>query len=146
MHDWALIDHYATYSSRWFESPAKYVPTTELLDLCREALPEGWLVERSGLWYVATPADGTLQNQGWKFHISARDERAKECLLRTIQVISPEAVPFKFLVDEFTLQQSNGKLWPRASSGKFITVYPGDPEQFQSIGARLNRTLRDPMC
>jgi serine/threonine protein kinase len=143
MHDWALIDHYATYSSRWFESPAKYVPTTELFDICREALPEGWLIERSGLWYVATPPDGSLQNQGWKFHISVNDDRAKECLLRTIEVLRPEAVPFKFLVDEFTLQQSNGKLWPRASSGKFITVYPDDLEQFQNAGAWLNRALQD---
>lgn len=79
--------------------------------------------------------------QGWKLHISISDRQAKECLQRTAEILTTELTPFKFLVDEFTLQQSNGKLWPRTSSGKFITVYPRDVDQFGSIGEKLKRAL-----
>ena len=143
MHDWALIDHYAQYHRRWFESPARYVPTGEHLRAYRDGMPESWNLERSGLWYVASPPGTLLPDQGWKLHISVRAEESIACLRRAQQVLRAEATPFKFLLDTHTVTLVNSKLWPRASSGKFITAYPYTHEQFMQLGELLARELHD---
>ena len=50
---------------------------------------------------------------------------------------------FNFLLDPHLLAETNGKLWPRGSSGKFVTVYPRSDNHFRRLGERLAKELRD---
>lgn len=50
-------------------------------------------------------------------------------------------VHFKFLMDPAAMLESNGKSFPRGSSGKFITVYPADEREFRAVGDALTEAM-----
>lgn len=141
MHDWALINIYTQYNPRWFESPTRYLPSDEHLALYSEYMPDGWSVERAGLWYFAKPPEVSLPEQGWKLHISVCANDSITCLRRVLPILRDELVSFKFLLDPKTVSLVTSKLWPRGSSGKFITVYPTTQDQFSRLGKRLTQEL-----
>lgn len=136
MHDWAVIDLYAQFHPRWFESPSRYAPGDEHMLVYREVMPGSWSVKRSGLWYVAEPGEDALPAQGWKLHIGVRPDRSVEALRRALPVLR-DGASFKFLVDRRIAATACSKLWPRGSSGKLITVYPRDDAEFSRLGAAL---------
>ena len=143
MHDSTLLEAYARYHPRWFESSYHYVPTGEHLAAYEaQALP-GWTLERKGIWYVASPPGTALLPQGWKLHVSACASDSVDCLRRALPVIAAAGAWFKFIVDPTTLSAVNGKIWPRGSSGKFIAIYPSGEDQFVRLGHELAEELRD---
>ncbi|MEV7187329.1 class III lanthionine synthetase LanKC [Kitasatospora sp. NPDC093102] len=143
MHSWELIDAYSHYHPRWFESSSTYTPGDEHLACYREVMPADREVRRRGLWYISTAPGGPMPGQGWKIHVSVRAADSVNCLRRALPCLLDEAVSFKFLVDRATVSLVNGKLWPRGSSGKFITAYPRSEEEFLRLGRRLTRELQD---
>ncbi|MFC8248548.1 class III lanthionine synthetase LanKC [Streptomyces chartreusis] len=143
MHDMEALYTYSRYHPRWFESPSQYVPNKEHLDAYRASISNNWELRRSGLWYVATAPEVSLPEQGWKLHISVRADDSVACLRRALKCLLEENVSFKFLVDPPTVSAVNSKLWPRSSSGKFITVYPSDEDKFSRLGRRLSHELKD---
>jgi hypothetical protein len=96
-------------------------------------LPEGWQERPSGLWNSVHPKGLLLPEQGWKIHISAIPASAQTILTAASAVCFRHGVAFKYLRSEHTLLLSVGKHMPRASSGKFVTVYPADEEQFTVV-------------
>ncbi|MFI0738848.1 class III lanthionine synthetase LanKC [Streptomyces sp. NPDC021100] len=149
MDDWELLNAYARYHPRWFESADAYTPATDHTEVFEELAPPGWALRRSGLWFVAEPPSGAAApapapapEQGWKIHVAVRSQDSTACLERAAGCALDTAVPFKFLLDARTVAEVNGKLWPRGSSGKFMTFYPPDDRAFLRLGHLLTDELR----
>lgn len=104
-------------------------------------LPRSWDLRRAGLWYFAGPPGAALPEHGWKLHVSATSAQSVAALRCAVPILKEEAASFKFLLDRRITSLVNGKLWPRGSSGKFITIYPATLEQFHRLGDRLSREL-----
>lgn len=143
MHEADVIDAYARYHPRWFESPTLYRPTEEHLRLYHEVIAPPWTLERSGLWYVSKPPYADLPDQGWKLHISVAFDESIMCLRRALPILYAAGTAFKFLLDPKTVALVNSKLWGRSSGGKFITVYPRTEAEFMLLGAQLAKGLND---
>ncbi|MFI0543823.1 class III lanthionine synthetase LanKC [Streptomyces sp. WSLK1-3] len=143
MQSWEELYFYSQYDSRWFESPARYQPSPEFLDLYQRLAPADWNVRRDGIWYGASPSHIQLPRQGWKIHVSVRPQDALNCFERALPLLFDSSTPFKFLVDTKTVTSVNGKLWPRQSGGKCITIYPPNPKEFTRLGNRLKEELLD---
>ena len=79
--------------------------------------------------------------QGWKIHISARPEDCKQILERCTSVCVRHKVAFKFLADPFVFDLIMTKGGTRESGGKFITIYPLDPQHFRTVAEDLCETL-----
>jgi len=142
-HSWEVIDRYCQYHPRWYEAASRYSPDKVHLRLFEEIIPDSWNLHRSGIWYNAEPPNAPLRDQGWKLHVSAGSDDSVEILRRSLPVLRDHRVWFKFLVDPRVTASVNSKLWPRGSSGKFITIYPGSDEQFQRLGDDLAEVLQD---
>lgn len=143
MHEWARLDLYARFNARWFESARGYEPSGEHVTAFREAMPDGWRLERRGLWWVAEAPGVTLRAQGWKLHVTAPSARSTEVLRRALPHLLDAHATFKFLLDPATVAAANGKLWARAAGGKFITIYPPDDDALHALAERLTAALDD---
>ena len=93
-------------------------------------------MEREGIWYHVVGPAGDLPDQGFKIHLSATSRTAEDLLRRALPLCVDAGVAFKVLVDAFIVDFTNSKNYSRASSGKFITIYPPTVE---ACGALLDR-------
>ena len=143
MYPWETLNLYSQHHPRWFEAPGRYPPTSAHLAVFRKLMPNTWRLRRRGMWYIADPPDAELAMQGWKLHVSARFEDSAEVLGRSIPALRDSGTHFKFLLDPGAVSLASNKLWPRGSSGKFITVYPADGTTFRHLAAELSRALAD---
>lgn len=99
--------------------------------------------DKDSYWVFHNNKNQYLPLQGWKIHISANLSNAKQ----TLDVLSPilvdNNVSFKHLKDQRTLYEANSKNAPRESSGKFITIYPKNDEQFLLLINNISEVLND---
>src|SRR5699024_829569 len=97
--------------------------------------------DKDSYWVFHNNKNQYLPLQGWKIHISANLSNAKQ----TLDVLSPilvdNNVSFKHLKDQRTLYEANSKNAPRESSGKFITIYPKNDEQFLLLINNISEVL-----
>ncbi|MFD0557135.1 serine/threonine protein kinase [Stackebrandtia endophytica] len=143
MYSWETLYIYCQQGSRWFEPLTRYQPTSEHLAVFRGLAPSDWSIRRRGLWFIANPPNASMPTQGWKIHISARTADSTDILRRVAPRMIEAGVPFKFLLDPRSVALTSGKLWPRASSGKFITIYPPDDDAFAAMATELSELLAD---
>ncbi len=117
------------------ESFAAYSPNTgDFHDLVCSLLPQDWSIQRRDMWFYCSSASQTLPLQGWKIHVSAALSNAPQILRKVASVLfKHNDVSFKFAADRSLLSLLNGKSWPRAASGKFITIYPQDSHRFLEL-------------
>ncbi|MGH8994011.1 MAG: class IV lanthionine synthetase LanL, partial [Acidimicrobiia bacterium] len=94
-----------------------------------------WSMQVGEPWAHVTPAGGTLPDQGWKLHVSATEESAVDVLAAVGPVLLGEGVAFKFAAGLGYVRMLNSSNADRASSGKFLTVYPADDDQARRIAA-----------
>lgn len=92
-----------------------------------------WEWQRSGLWVYVHPKGYSLPDQGWKLHVSATPASAPVLLERLLPVLLGSANAFKFAASPYVIRLLNHPYWPRAGSGKFITIYPRDDSQFRCL-------------
>ncbi|MER5931854.1 class III lanthionine synthetase LanKC [Streptomyces sp. NPDC002054] len=104
-------------------------------------VPEGWQSHRTGDWLAWRPVEHRLPAQGWKIHVSATLENAESVLDRVRDYCVPRRIAFKFVPSRHLLHNRNAKYADRAGAGKFITVYPADPEEFRRIAEDLDVLL-----
>lgn len=104
-------------------------------ELANRSVPPGWRRDSLEDWLVYTPADADVPSQGWKIHASASLDDAEKILNVVWDYCLEQRIPFKFVRSAQLLLLANGKYADRASSGKFITIYPRDEVQF---GEALN--------
>jgi hypothetical protein len=109
----------------------------------RELLPDGWtLSEGVGLWCLARPPVDRTPEAGFKIHISTTDDAASALLSAVVPILVEEGAAFKLLADRFVLDVQNSSARDRGSCGKFLTVYPPDPDRFRPLMERLHEATR----
>ncbi|MGW4808811.1 class IV lanthionine synthetase LanL [Kitasatospora sp. NPDC004272] len=97
-----------------------------------------WTVAVEGFWCTVRPPGRGLPEQGWKLHVSAASSVAVEVLSAVAAVIAGDPCAFKFTADREKLHEINSRNSDRGSAGKFLTVYPGDDEQFRRLAGELH--------
>ncbi|MGE7435710.1 class III lanthionine synthetase LanKC [Kitasatospora sp. NPDC001175] len=107
----------------------------------REPLPDGWTRELNPHWSFHVPHGCRLPLQGWKIHVSTVPDRAEPVLAIVRAFCEARRIPFKFIRNPHVLTNRNSKYGDRSSSGKFITVYPLDEQQFTTILTELGELL-----
>ncbi|AQS71453.1 class III lanthionine synthetase LanKC [Streptomyces pactum] len=139
---------YAVYCDadpHFYDAPHRTGPGTRAADTRYAAaglpVPAGWQRGESGDWLALRPLDAVLPPQGWKIHVSACLENAESVLERVRHHCVERGVAFKFVPSRYLLHQRNAKYADRAGSGKFITVYPADEEQFEHLVGELAALL-----
>ncbi|MET8765050.1 class III lanthionine synthetase LanKC [Lentzea sp. NPDC004782] len=97
---------------------------------------------RFGLWwnYRHNPA---LPSQGWKIHVSATRRNLRHVAAVVIDHLLTRDIDFKIALDATVFELFNSKTMSRGSSGKLITVYPGDEDEFRAVIADLAGVLGD---
>lgn len=96
--------------------------------------PDEWELVTDDVWTHHGPIGRVLPDQGWKVHVSATPVTARTVLNEVVAHCHATSTPFKHLRDGTQLALALSKDADRASSGKFITIYPADE-------ASLHRTL-----
>ena len=132
-----LYPHHSLIKSDWYESFSQLLPSPEFLRLVRCLLPLSWSIHQAGIWTHTSPANHKSKRQGWKIHVSARPEDCEEILERCTGVCVRHEVAFKFLADRFVFNTVMLKGGARESSGKFITIYPSEIQQFREVADDL---------
>lgn len=135
---------YSVLSGEYFESFDRYIPDAgDFISVAGETLSEDWTTSRSSVWYHCVPNGTLIPAQGWKIHISSIREHAIAALRATLSILVPEKIAFKFAADLRCLALLNSKQWNRGGSGKFITVYPANEEQFRRVIDLLHAATED---
>ncbi len=120
-------------------APAEAVTTPEadmLLDAVRVLIDgRSWSMQVGEPWAHVAPAGHTLPEQGWKLHVSATEESAVDVVAAVVPVLLAEGTAFKFAAGLRYVRVLNSAGADRASSGKFLTVYPTDDDQASRIAA-----------
>jgi hypothetical protein len=120
-------------------APAEAVTTPEadvLVDAVRNLIDRtGWSMKVGEPWAHVAPTGVTLPDQGWKLHVSATEESAADVLGAVVPVLMAEGATFKFAAGVRYVRVLNSAGADRASSGKFLTVYPTDDDQARRIAA-----------
>jgi hypothetical protein len=127
-----------------YEDLARYQPAGSGFRQIIEAhLPQDWRLVRESIWYNVVPPDASVPEQGFKIHLSATSRTAADLLGRAVPLFVGAGAAFKVLVDSFMLDFSNSKNYSRASSGKFITIYPADTEVCGALLESLYLATKD---
>ena len=122
----------------FFESLEHYsVNIDDFYSGVKAILPRGWECRHSGAWFGCGPTGAARPLQGWKLHVSATLGNARAVLDAASIVLVALEVPFKFALDRRILAKMNGRNWSRGGSGKFITAYPKNVDEFRCAAERL---------
>ncbi|GAA3212307.1 class III lanthionine synthetase LanKC [Actinocorallia longicatena] len=103
-------------------------------------VPAGWRGHATDTWMYFMP-EGDLPAQGWKIHVSTRLGDAQRVLDVVWEYCLRTKLAFKFLRGEHVLVMHNSKAADRASSGKFVTLYPRDELELERVLAELDPLL-----
>lgn len=95
--------------------------------------PESWDTIELPDWTTYLPPSPELPNQGWKIHISATLDNAKDTLKKVADYCFAENVAFKHTPSANALFMKNSKYGDRGGSGKFITIFPKSDADTQKI-------------
>ncbi|MFC8823774.1 class III lanthionine synthetase LanKC [Streptomyces sp. NPDC057137] len=128
----------------FYDSPHHLSPTNDSAEWYEAAgrpVPDGWQRHHSGDWLALRPAEHELPAQGWKIHVSACLDNAESILDRTMAYCLARRIAFKFVPSRYLLHTRNAKYADRGASGKFITIYPADDEQFGRVAGELDALL-----
>lgn len=132
-------------TSRFFEGIDDYVYDDELVIFATKLLPS-WRLVKDGIFIHARPPvdlEQPLPNQGFKIHISPDLEKLDKQFYDVLTWICARNIAFKFMLDKKVLRITNSKLFSRLASGKFITLYPCDTEEFVHAARDLATIMND---
>lgn len=86
--------------------------------------------------------DNELPDEGWKIHISATYKNYQKILNLSSNILIQNKVNFKWIKNEKIFYKSIIKTSNRIFSGKFITIYPKNTEQFYFLLEELYEILK----
>lgn len=86
--------------------------------------------------------DNELPDEGWKIHISATYKNYQKILNLSSNILIKNKVNFKWIKNEKIFYKSIIKTSNRIFSGKFITIYPKNTEQFYFLLEELYEILK----
>lgn len=103
-------------------------------DLCARYLP----VPSESIWRYSRNWSPNDADQGWKLHISATILNAGRVLSRVAPFLRDQDLLYKAPASLSELAELNrGMLYGYSQVGKFITVYPGTPEEALVLADKL---------
>ncbi len=88
------------------------------------------LLDLDGHWIMCSLIGDVIPKQGWKIHLTAKLDEANELLNVVAKYAFENRISFKYVRSEEQLFLKNSKYGDRSSSGKFITIYPHNIEEF----------------
>jgi predicted Ser/Thr protein kinase len=118
-------------------------PADHFYDFVQELVPSIWRLKQDYFWTYVQPRQTTRVVQGWKIHVSSLPENAETTLERVVAICVDMDTEFKFASDHRVLRQLLSKNCSRSASGKFITIYPKDTDDFKEMLERLHLALKD---
>lgn len=137
-------EYFLAADKRFYEPiTLKPVEAADYLDFVEGSIDEGWKIIRKGVWINCHREKNVLPLQGWKIHLSTIPADSRKLLRTAASHLIARGVSFKFLADAKTLGMTNSKSWTRGGSGKFITIYPADLEEFKRLLAELEPLTRE---
>src|SRR5436305_9692051 len=131
-------------NKNYYESFNTYAPQTEdFHEMVCLKLPADYEITRQGIWFYCSCSSNAMPRQGWKIHVSATPRNAREILERVSSILLEHGeANFKFALDMKVLGLLNSKNWPRASAGKFITIYPPNGGCFLELIEELHQATQ----
>ncbi|SDQ56274.1 class III lanthionine synthetase LanKC [Microbacterium sp. cf332] len=101
----------------------------------------GWSRSDDAVWIHHHRAGTSLPEQGWKIHVSTIPAEAQAVLDAVAHFCRVTGTAFKHLRDASQLDRVLSKEAERASSGKFITIYPPNDEAAHSALLALDAEI-----
>lgn len=89
-----------------------------------------WYRYTDRYWSYVINKEIDFPDQGWKIHITADIYDAQSVLYDVSKYLISKNTSFKFVPNESSLLEKNSKYASREASGKFITIYPRDNDDF----------------
>lgn len=134
MERYTELLQYTAVDREFFEPYGhREVDLADFAEPVQRILPATWTMQRAGIWMHCQPPGVDLPDQGWKIHVSSVASTARIVLSIAAATLAVSQTAFKFAADARMLAAINGKRWPRGGSGKFITVYPVNVDDFRRI-------------
>lgn len=133
---------YTLAHPRYFETLERAPLAAGYAELLRSLLPANWAVSSFDVWLYARPNRDETVNQGFKLHVSACLSDVLEIITSTIPFLVEAETSFKMLADPWLHRLSNSKRFPRASAGKFITIYPANQGLFTVLAEKLYKSTQ----
>ncbi|HKL21261.1 MAG TPA: hypothetical protein VJ904_05610, partial [Tichowtungia sp.] len=131
-------------SLKYHERPDRISITGTFLNSLKLHVPEDWTITLGVWWTNVIPKNrADLPKQGFKIHVSAIPENAEEILKASLGVLLRREVQFKVLTGPEILLEALSKNHDRGASGKFMTIYPADDDQFRSLLRELHEATRE---
>ncbi|MGE5132803.1 MAG: class III lanthionine synthetase LanKC [Gemmatimonadota bacterium] len=132
---------YCLTDRRFYDSPDGAVARDADFRVSSRSLPPGWERVHWDEWLIHQPPGTAIPPQGWKIHVSACGHNADDVLAEVWDYCVPRNISFKYLRSRRTLHMRNAKYAPREASGKLVTIYPLDGQQFGLILRELGALL-----
>lgn len=127
-----------------YEDLGRYIPGDDSFHpLVQPLLPSHWQLFKQEIWFHAIPGDNSTPGQGFKIHLCATSHTAADVLLRAVPLCVAAGAAFKLVCDPRLVDLLNAKTCSRASSGKFLTVYPGADADCPRLLEELSRATAD---
>ncbi|RVT56530.1 class III lanthionine synthetase LanKC [Niallia taxi] len=107
-----------------------------------ESLPDNYALIAGEHWTNVLAKNGEqLPYQGWKIHISTTMKEAQKTLNIVSKLMIERDISFKYVKSNTELLLKDSKYGDRGSSGKFITIYPKNTDQFIELLSLLEKNL-----
>jgi tRNA A-37 threonylcarbamoyl transferase component Bud32 len=132
---------YCLTDPQFYDSATTATVQDEPFAIARREPPPGWQSNQMDDWLVFTPEGLDLPSQGWKIHASACLDNAEQIVETIWDYCVRERIAFKFIRSRQLLFLRNMKYAARGYSGKFVTIFPVDEQQFERILTELAPAL-----
>lgn len=104
-------------------------------------VPQNWKSYSDLYWTYFMNPKIKLPPQGWKIHISAGYNDMEKVIEIISSYMFKENITFKVVSSYEEWLIKNSKAADRSESGKFITIYPKDSEQFKKIIEDISKLI-----
>lgn len=137
-----LYYQYLKPNSEYYGKPDKN-GRTHVYEL--NEIPDTYAVISAGesVWKYYHVKDLILPDQGWKIHVTSSLEDSQNLLERVARLCIDKKIEFKHLKDKESFIEVNSKNANRASSGKFITIYPINNEAFVDLLEEISFKIQE---
>lgn len=100
--------------------------------------PDDWKTKVANSWLHCQHVHSPTVEQGWKLHVSATPNSAPEVLDRCLDVLLRYSVSFKHAATLEYVEHLTSSRCDRSAGGKFITVYPPNPDSARELAMKLH--------
>ncbi|MFC9541407.1 class III lanthionine synthetase LanKC [Lysinibacillus sp. NPDC056959] len=108
-------------------------------------IPDSYVVisESDSVWKHYHVKGQILPEQGWKIHVTSSLVDSQSVLDKVARLCIDKKIEFKHLKDRQSFMKMNSKNANRASSGKYMTIYPVNNEVFIELLEMISLATKD---